>query len=124
MKSSPRELKGVGVDLVQLSRAEKFLKQNRSPSVMRLFSKPEIAALRGKKLTPRIFAKFFSAKEAFFKASGGAWMGIEGFSNIDVKCLSRDRFKVRSFAGKKMKAAEGNFFRGRGWVGARLVLWK
>ena len=123
MKSS-RELKGVGVDLMRLSRARQFLKQNGVQSVTRLFSKSEIAALRGKRLTPRTFAKFFSAKEAFFKAGGGSWMGMEGFSGIEVKCLPRDRFKVRSFAGKRVQGkAEGNFLRGRGWIGARLVLW-
>ena len=124
MKPS-RGLKGVGVDLVQLSRAKKFLKQNGAESVLRLFSKSEIIALRGKRITPQVFAKFFSAKEAFFKASGGSWMGIEGFSNIEVKWLPRDRFKVQSFAGKEIQGkAEGNFLRGRGWVGARLVFWK
>ena len=123
MKKS-RGLKGVGVDLVQLSRARKFLKQNKVPSVLRLFSKSEITALRGKRLTPLVFAKFFSAKEAFFKASGGSWMGLEGFSNIEVQCLSSHRFKVRSFEGKEIQGrAEGNFLRGRGWVGARLVFW-
>ena len=124
MKSS-RGLQGVGVDLMPLSRARKFLKQNGVDSVMRLFSKSEIAALRGKRLTPQVFAKFFSAKEAFFKASGGAWMGMEGFSNIEVRCLPRDRFKVHSFAGKEIRGkAEGSFLHGRGWVGARLVFWK
>ena len=124
MKSS-RELKGVGVDLMRLSRARRFLKQSRNQSVMRLFSKSEIAALRGKRLTPHLFAKFFSAKEAFFKAGGGAWMGMEGFADIEVKCLPRDRFQVRAFAGKPVQGkAEGNFLRGRGCIGARLVVWK
>lgn len=124
MKSS-RGLKGVGVDLMHLSRARQFLKRNGIKSVMRLFSKSEIATLRGNRLTPHTFAKLFSAKEAFFKASGGVWMGMEGFSNIEVRCLSRDRFKVHSFAGKEIEGrAEGNFLRGRGWIGARLIFWK
>lgn len=124
MKSS-RGLKGVGVDLMRLSRARQFLKQNGTSSVLRLFSKSEIAALRGKRLTPNTFAKLFSAKEAFFKARGGSWMGLEGFSDIEVRCLSRDRFKVHSFAGKEVEGrAEGNFLRGRGWIGARLVFWE
>ena len=120
-----RGIKGVGVDLMRLSLARKLLKQNDTPSILRLFSKSEIAALRGKRLTPLVFAKFFSAKEAFFKATGGSWMGMEGFSNIEVKCLSSGRFKVRSFEGKEIQGrAEGNFLRGRGWIGARLVFWK
>ena len=124
MKSS-RGLQGVGIDLMRLSRAQEFLKQNGLPSVMRLFSKSETAALRGKRLTPQLFARFFSAKEAFFKAVGGAWMGLEGFSEIEVERLPRDRFRVRSFAGKKVRGkAEGNFLQGRGWIGARLVFWK
>ncbi len=110
---------------MRLSRARQFLKQNGVESVMRLFSKSEIAALRGKRLTPHTFAKLFSAKEAFFKATGGSWMGMEGFSGIEVKCLSRDRFKVHSYAGKQVRGkAEGNFLRGRGWIGARLIFWK
>ncbi len=122
---SRRGLKGVGVDLMRISRAREFLRQNKTDSVLRLFSKAEISALRGKRLTPDLFAKFFSAKEAFFKANGGAWMGLEGFSDIEVRCMAGGRFKVHSFAGKEIKGkAEGNFFRGRGWVGARLVFWK
>ena len=124
MKSS-RTLKGVGVDLMRVSRAKKFLKKNGMKSVLRLFSKAELASLRGKRLTPVQFAKFFSAKEAFFKATGGAWMGFEGFSNIEVRCLPRDRFKVHSYAGKQIRGkAEGNFLCGPGWIGARLVFWK
>ena len=119
-----RELKGVGIDLMRLSRARQFLKRSGSKSVLRLFSKSEIAALRGKRLTAGTFAKFFSAKEAFFKAGGASWMGMEGFSEIEVKCLSRDRFEVHSFAGKRVRGnAEGNFLRGRGWIGARLIFW-
>ena len=110
---------------MHLSRARKFLKRNGVKSVLRLFAKSEIAALRGKRITPKTFAKFFSAKEAFFKASGGSWMGMEGFANIEVKCLSRNRFKVHSYAGKEIQGrAEGDFLRGQGWIGARLVFWK
>ena len=122
MRSSMK-VTGIGIDLVDISRIRRFLQDNR-PSIGRLFSESEKTSLKLKNISPLKFAQFFSAKEAFFKAAGGSWMGLEGFSNIEVKCLSRDRFKVSSFAGKQIEGrAEGNFLRGRGWIGARLVLW-
>ncbi len=108
---------GLGIDLLSLSRAKNFLNSHSLKKIGRLFTDNERKKLR--RLSPRAFSRLFTAKEAFFKALGKSWMGLEGFGTIEVRELSRDRFQAVS----EGRVGEGSFFEDKNWVGAQVVLW-
>ena len=116
---------GVGIDLVDLSRSGRFLRTHRKRAYERLLTSKEKMEIGQKRISPLEFSKRFAAKEAFFKALGSSWMGLEGFGGIEVKCLSHDRFRVKSLASSAFPNAEGEgrFFRFQKWVGAQVILW-
>ena len=119
-------LAGLGVDVMALSRAGKFLKGNRAKTLQRLLTPSERKQIGRKKLTPLLFSKFFTAKEAFFKALGASWMGLAGFRSLDVRLLPHEKFRVRSLAPRRGKPREGSgcYFRREALVGAQVVLWE
>lgn len=114
------KIAGIGIDLINLSRAERFLKTHSASRVKRLFSAEEQKSRA--KLTPLRFAKIFSAKEAFFKTLNESWMGLEGFSALSVSLLSAGRFRVR-VTGKSFKycEADGSFFKEGNLLGAQVI---
>ena len=119
---------GLGIDLISLSRARQFLKENRPRAINRLLTHPEKRRLRNKSLTSLQFSKMFAAKEAFFKASGESWMGLEGFRSLEVKFLAHDKFQVRSlkpnrFATLKHREVIGRFFHNGIFLGAQVILY-
>ncbi len=66
------------------------------------------------------FARYFVAKEAYFKAAGGVWMGgASGFAEIEVDC-DEEKFYVR---GKGVET-HGNFFDTPDGLGASVLVWK
>ena len=110
-----KKLRGVGIDLVSLPRARRFVKDHGARA----------ARLAGKKsptLSAVEFARIFAAKEAYFKALGLSWMGLEGFESIKVKSSPRDHFQVQSTLFKGPEAS-GTFFSGREWAGAQVIIW-
>lgn len=74
---------GTGVDIVQISRFEKFLSQGNDPLFRRLFTPHEIAYCSEKRLAAQHYALRFAAKESFLKAlgtglrAGLSWQEIE-----------------------------------------------
>ncbi|HTL46761.1 MAG TPA: 4'-phosphopantetheinyl transferase superfamily protein [Verrucomicrobiae bacterium] len=111
---------GVGIDLISLKRVRKFLRHPKS-QIRRLLTPAEQKRYLAKNLSPVVFAKLFSAKEAYFKAAGG---GIPVFERMDVKLLPRDRFQVKSLHGLRSAApAYGCFFRTPSLIGAQIILW-
>ena len=75
---------GIGTDIVNIKRIEKFLKRNRSRFKNRIFSKKEIIYCDKKKNSSAYYAKRFAAKEALTKALGtGIRKGIN-FKHIEI----------------------------------------
>ena len=61
---------GLGVDIVEIARFERFLKEGNDPLFQRLFTPVEMAYCGGKKLAAQHYALRFAAKESFLKALG------------------------------------------------------
>ena len=61
---------GTGVDIVEIARFEKFLKQGNDALFHRLFTQGEIDYCAAKKNCAQHYALRFAAKEAFLKALG------------------------------------------------------
>lgn len=61
---------GIGVDIVEIARFERFLAEGNDPLFQRLFTATEIAYCGGKKRAAQHYALRFAAKEAFLKALG------------------------------------------------------
>jgi holo-[acyl-carrier protein] synthase len=74
---------GTGVDIVDISRFERFLREGNDALFQRLFTPGEIDYCAPKKLSAQHYALRFAAKEAFVKAlgtglrDGMAWREIE-----------------------------------------------
>lgn len=116
---------GLGIDLLSLSRAARFLKAHRS-KLKRLLSPPEIKQLAKRRLTKTGFAKMLSAKEAFFKALNQSWMGLDAFRAIHLRFRGKNSFEAAVLPGpfsKKTYTAEGSFFKAGDLLGAQVILW-
>ena len=75
---------GIGTDIVNIKRMEKFLKRNGSRFKNRIFSKKEMIYCDKKKNPSAYYAKRFAAKEALTKALGtGIRKGIN-FKHIEI----------------------------------------
>lgn len=121
----PVRVKGIGVDLVSLARARRFLERHPAKAFRRLLTASEKKRFPANRLTPAAFARLFAAKEAFFKAVGESWMGLEGFGAIEIKSFPRGRFRVQSSRFLDRPGhAEGRFFGTREFVGAQVILWE
>lgn len=117
------QLTGVGIDLVDLSRVNRFLKTHGEKSAERVLTIGERKKWKKTSLSPIFFAKMFAAKEAFFKARGMAWMGTDGFLSMEVKDLPGKKFRIRSLEDGKPEG-DGTYFRRAGWLGAQVILWR
>lgn len=118
-------LVGLGIDLVAVSRVKQFLKDHKRRALDRLLTESEKKLFSDKSLSALMFSKIFAAKEAFFKALGRPWMGLEGFGAIDVKLLPHGKFQVKSLhaEGPRPPEGRGSFFQCEGLVGAEVILW-
>jgi holo-[acyl-carrier protein] synthase len=61
---------GTGIDIVDISRFEKFVRENNEPLFRRVFTPQEQAYCASKKRIAQHYALRFAAKEAFLKALG------------------------------------------------------
>ncbi len=61
---------GIGVDIVDTGRFERFVRENNQPLLERLFTPAEFAYCAPKKQCAIHYASRFAAKEAFLKALG------------------------------------------------------
>jgi len=74
---------GTGIDIVDISRFEKFVRENNEPLFNRLFTAQELAYCVARKRSAQHYALRFAAKEAFLKAMGTglsdglAWRDME-----------------------------------------------
>lgn len=96
MKFSP----SIGVDLLEFKRVKSFYEAHRE-SLDSVLDAAEVDYVRqgGAKPAERL-ARVLAAKEAVYKALGGAAGGIAGF--LDVRVVSRKNGKI-SFKGLKIQ---------------------
>ena len=123
VKQKNTTLRGVGVDLVSRHRVKQFLSRHRDYVRERFLNAAERRSF--KNLSLQGFAELFAAKEAFFKACGEAWMGLEGFQGMKLKRLGGDHFEMEWQTGRtgKRYQGEGHFFRSGDLVGAQAMIW-
>lgn len=115
-----KELIGAGVDQVSWTRLERFLDEHSPEFITRLLSPSEKEVFLRAARPLETFARYFAAKEAYFKASGGVWMcGVSGFAEIEIDC-NDEKFSVH----KKDAETEGNFFATPDGLGASVLVWK
>jgi holo-[acyl-carrier protein] synthase len=79
---------GTGIDIVEISRFERFVQESNDALFTRLFTPQELSYCSVKKKSAQHYALRFAAKEAFFKASG---LGLrDGMSWRDVEVVNND----------------------------------
>jgi holo-[acyl-carrier protein] synthase len=80
---------GTGIDIVDISRFDRFLRDGNDAIFRRLFTLGELEYCRRKKRSAQHFALRFAAKEAFLKACG---LGLrQGISWQDIEVVN-DRY--------------------------------
>ena len=125
MPSNAASVAGVGIDLVDLLKIQKFLYAHYTTRARRLLAPSERKRFKSRRIPSQTFAKLFTAKEAFFKSLGESWMGLEGFASMEVRFLPGDRFMIRVAGGplakKGPRQAEGCFFSFGKYVGAQVI---
>ncbi len=123
VKQKNTTLRGVGVDLVSRHRVKQFLSRHRDYVRDRFLNASERRSF--KNLSLQAFAELFAAKEAFFKACGESWMGLEGFQGMKIKRLRGDHFEMDWRPGHTGRHyhGEGHFFRSGDLVGAQAMIW-
>ena len=77
---------GTGIDIVDISRFERFVAENNSLLFKRLFTVAEIEYCSARKRSAQHFALRFAAKEAFLKALGTGLR--EGLSWQDIEVVN------------------------------------
>ena len=78
-------IRGVGTDIIEISRIEKSM--NNPRFLEKNFTVSENEYFKSKKLSSQSVAACFAAKEAFSKALG---TGISGFSLKDIEILHKE----------------------------------
>jgi holo-[acyl-carrier protein] synthase len=76
---------GTGVDIIEVERIEKTLRNDKYDIISGAFTPNEITYCRSRKNEAEIYAGFFAAKEAFLKALGTGWRYGISWSEITVR---------------------------------------
>ncbi len=101
---------GTGIDIVDISRFERFVEEHNVPLFQRLFTRGELDYCATKKRSAQHYALRFAAKEAFLKALGTGLR--EGVSWRDMEVVHDEYGKpelhlsggaAQLFAGKGLK---------------------
>lgn len=79
-------IRGTGIDIVEIGRFERFVRENNFALLERLFTKNERAFCSNRKKIAECYATRFAAKEAFLKALGTGLR--EGISWSDIEVVS------------------------------------
>jgi holo-[acyl-carrier protein] synthase len=75
---------GTGIDIVDISRFDRFLERGNQPLLNRLFTPGERGYCSGRKNSAQHYALRFAAKEAFLKALGTGLRGGLSWQDIEV----------------------------------------
>lgn len=74
---------GTGIDITEIARFEKFVKEDNQPLFRRLFTRAELDYCFARKLAAQHLALRFAAKESFLKALGTGLR--DGISWLDME---------------------------------------
>jgi holo-[acyl-carrier protein] synthase len=75
---------GIGVDIVEIARFERFLHEGNDALFHRLFTSVEMAYCGGKKRAAQHYALRFAAKESFLKALGTGLRDRLSWQDVEV----------------------------------------
>ena len=114
------ELVGIGIDLLSLSRARSLLKRHGPSFFYRILADCEKQKKQGCSAVQ--LARYFTAKEAFFKSSGLAWADLQGFSGMWIDQMHGRKFKMGCFNSRIQ--GHGEFFKKGDLWGAKVQTWK
>ncbi len=116
---------GLGLDLVSLKRMKRFVALHRSRLSQEILSSPERRKFKRQPISSLLWAKLFSAKEAYFKTLDRSWLGREGFRKIEIRPLS-DHFFQACWIEKRNRLwrAEGSWALTENHVMAQVIRWK
>lgn len=78
------KIKGIGVDVVEVSRIKKLIEKN-NKFIEKIFNQKEISYCEERRDKEVHYAARFAAKEAFFKAAGSKWREGIKWKNISVE---------------------------------------
>ncbi len=107
---------GIGIDIVDISRFERFVQMNRQSLLLRLFTAHELDYCSVKKLSAQHYALRFAAKEAFLKALGTGLR--DGLAWKDMEVVNDQWGKPElKLSGKALE-----LFHGRGLTASFLAL--
>jgi holo-[acyl-carrier protein] synthase len=93
---------GTGIDIVDISRFERFLKEGNDAIFRRLFTVVELEYCRSKKRSAQHFALRFAAKEAFLKACGTGLRHGMSWKDIEIvnDRLGKPELRLSGEAGR------------------------
>jgi phosphopantetheine--protein transferase-like protein len=114
---------GLGVDILSLKRAHQFLKEHqRSREFFNLFSRDEIQDIHEiPEWTPLLWAKYFTAKEAFLKALS---LNVFQWDDITIKMKGDARFEAYSATlPNRFSQSIGCYFIEEEYVGAQMIIY-
>lgn len=83
MNEGRSTLPSIGVDLVEYARARRLWRSGRQ-RLRRVLSARQYQKVSRSAHPEKALAEILAAQEAVFKASGGWWMGPEGFGKYSV----------------------------------------
>jgi len=97
-------IKGIGVDMVEISRVRKLIEQDLG-FAERIFTDKEIAHCESKFSKAQHYAARFTAKEAFFKALGTGFRDGMGWQDVEVEndVLGKPQLRLAAVALAQFK---------------------
>jgi holo-[acyl-carrier protein] synthase len=103
------KLLGIGIDIIEINRFKKSLRNKKKSILNRLFTKKEILICGKKKLYINCFTKRFAAKEALVKALGTGFRKNINFKDIEIKnnIYGKPYFSINSKLKNKMSKILG-----------------
>lgn len=98
---------GIGTDIIEISRIEEAIKNNKS-FLNKLFTEKEIEMFERRKMRSEVIAGNFSAKEAISKTLG---TGVRGFSFKEIEILRNELGKPIVYLSKNIEKIIGKGYR-------------
>jgi len=90
---------GTGIDIAEIARFERFVKEDNQPLFRRLFTRREMDYCFARKLAAQHLALRFAAKESFLKALGTGLR--DGINWLDIEVVNNELGKpVLELSGK------------------------
>ena len=97
-------IKGLGIDLVEISRIEDALAKNAEKFEQKVFTQSELADCAPRRDRLQGLAARFAAKEACLKALGTGWSEGLSFRQVEVVRLSNGKPELRLHGASEERA--------------------